>query len=104
MKTFKAILVLILIYAILLFGAFQTELIEPEYISLANDYARITDVDYKAIMLDNEDAGGGKALIKEIITFDVHAASENNLYSLISLQSLKICMNFLQSSSSSNIC
>ena len=80
MKTFKAVLVLILIYAILLFGAFQTELIEPEYISLANDYARITDVDYKAIMLDNEDAGGGKALIKEIITFDVHAASENNLF------------------------
>jgi hypothetical protein len=41
------------------------------------DYARITDVDYKAIL---SDSGDGSALIKERITFDIHAASKNNLF------------------------
>ena len=77
MKTFKAVLVLILIYVILTFAFLSTGMFELEGISLASDYARITDVDYKATILDNE-AGGGKALIKEIITFDVHAASQDN--------------------------
>ncbi len=42
-----------------------------------NDYARITDVDYKAIVVD-EPGCEGKVLITERLTFDVHAASEYN--------------------------
>ena len=44
-----------------------------------NDYARITEVDYKAIVLD-EPGQGGKVLITERLTFDIHAASEDNLF------------------------
>src|SRR5699024_8482484 len=44
-----------------------------------NDYARITDVDYKAVLVD-EDGEGGKVIITEQLTYDVHAASSNNLF------------------------
>lgn len=42
-----------------------------------NDYTRITDIDYKAIVSDKSD---GKVFVTERITFDVHAASKRNLY------------------------
>lgn len=41
------------------------------------DYARITDVDYKAIVIDEENSKG-KVLITEKLTFDIHAFSRNN--------------------------
>lgn len=44
-----------------------------------NDYARITEVDYKAVVMD-EYGQGGKVLITERLTFDIHAASEDNLF------------------------
>ena len=44
-----------------------------------NDYARITDIDYKAVLQDEPDHGGD-LLVTERITFDVHAASKNNLF------------------------
>lgn len=44
-----------------------------------NDYARITDVDYKAVVVDEPDSQG-KVVITERLTFDVHAASKNNLF------------------------
>ncbi len=43
------------------------------------DYARITDVEYKATVIDEEN-GLGKVHITERLTFDIHAASENNLF------------------------
>lgn len=43
------------------------------------DYARITDVDYKAILVD-EPGSSGKVVITERLTFDIHAASKNNLF------------------------
>jgi len=43
------------------------------------DYARITDVDYKAVVLD-EPNNSGKIAVTERLTFDVHAASKNNLF------------------------
>ena len=43
------------------------------------DYARITDVDYKAILVD-EPSSKGKIVVKERVTFDIHAASKNNLF------------------------
>lgn len=42
-----------------------------------NDYARITDVDYKAVVLDEKDYGGD-ILVTERLTYDIHAASINN--------------------------
>lgn len=44
-----------------------------------NDYARITEVDYKAVVTD-EPGSEGKVVITERLTFDVHAASANNLF------------------------
>ncbi len=43
------------------------------------DYARITDVDYTAVVVDEPD-GEGKVLITERLTFDIHAASKNNTF------------------------
>ncbi len=43
------------------------------------DYARITDVDYKAVVVD-EEGSGGKVVITERLTYDIHAASEDNLF------------------------
>lgn len=44
-----------------------------------NDYARITDIDYKAVLVD-EPGEGGKVVITERLTYDIHAASKNNLF------------------------
>ncbi len=44
-----------------------------------NDYARITDINYKAVLVD-EPSEGGKVIITEQITFDIHAASQDNLF------------------------
>lgn len=44
-----------------------------------NDYARITDMEYKAVVVD-EPGSEGKVVITERLTFDVHAASEDNLF------------------------
>ena len=41
------------------------------------DYARITDVDYKAVVVD-EPGSKGKVIITERLTFDIHAASKDN--------------------------
>jgi uncharacterized membrane protein len=55
----------------------------PELFSESNinpfDYARITDVDYTAVVVD-EPGSDGKVIITERLTFDVYAASENNLF------------------------
>lgn len=44
-----------------------------------NDYARITNVDYKAVLVD-EPGEGGKVVITEKLTYDIHAASKDNLF------------------------
>ena len=44
-----------------------------------NDYARIVGLDYKAELVD-EPGNGGNVVITEQITYDVHAASSNNLF------------------------
>ncbi|MBR6689220.1 MAG: DUF2207 domain-containing protein [Clostridia bacterium] len=43
------------------------------------DYARITDVDYKAVLID-EPGSNGKVRITEKLTFDIHAFSKGNLF------------------------
>ena len=47
--------------------------------SMEDDYARITDVEYKAVVMDEPD-NNGKILITERLTFDIYAASEYNLF------------------------
>ena len=41
------------------------------------DYARITDVDYTAVVMD-EEYSGGSIYVRERLTFDIHAASRDN--------------------------
>lgn len=41
------------------------------------DYARITDIDYTAVVADNP-GDGGKIFVTERLTYDIHAASKNN--------------------------
>ena len=41
------------------------------------DYARITDVEYQAVVVD-EPGSEGKVVITERLTFDIHAASRDN--------------------------
>lgn len=43
------------------------------------DYVRITDVEYKAEVVD-EYGSNGKIIVTERLTFDIHAASKNNLF------------------------
>ena len=43
------------------------------------DYARITALDYTAVVVDEPDSNG-KVIITERITFEIHAASKNNLF------------------------
>ena len=43
------------------------------------DYARITEVDYKAVVVD-EPGGDGKVIVTEQLTFEIYAASKNNLF------------------------
>jgi len=43
------------------------------------DYARIVEVDYRAVVVD-EPESYGKVRITERLTFDIHAASRNNLF------------------------
>lgn len=43
------------------------------------DYARITDVEYRAVVVDEPDSEG-KIVITERLTFDIHAASRNNTF------------------------
>ena len=45
----------------------------------SNDYARITELEYKAVVVD-EVGSKGKVVITERLTFDIHAASSNNLF------------------------
>ena len=43
------------------------------------DYARITEVDYRAVVVD-EPGSDGKVIVTERLTFEIHAASRGNLF------------------------
>lgn len=71
-------------WLIILLGTFGPILSEYSYVfedMQINpfDYARITDVEYQAVVLD-EPENGGKVLVRERLTYDIHAASRNNLF------------------------
>lgn len=76
----KKLTILYVCFLILVFGASfcseSTYLLEDLQLN-PNDYARITDVEYRAVVSDNP-GDEGKVIITERLTFDVHAASQSN--------------------------
>ena len=66
---------------ILIFGVLITCVPDEdgEYFWNPFDYARITELDYKAVLVD-EPESNGKVVVTERLTFDVHAAFEHNLF------------------------
>ncbi len=71
---------IVLFYVGALILSIFAEFVDFEEINLNPwDYARITDVEYKAVI--NDDYGSnGKAEITEKLTFDIHAFSKGNLF------------------------
>lgn len=75
----KSVLIYFFVIMIILF---QTEIFSISANEDENtifDYAKITDVEYKAEVMDEEEYGGA-VLITEKLTFDIHAASKDNLF------------------------
>jgi len=52
---------------------------DGEYVWNPFDYARITEVDYKVVVVD-EPGSDGKIIVTERLTFDIHAVSKGNLF------------------------
>ena len=71
------LIVFILIFLLPILGEYSY-VIEDMQLN-PNDYARITDVEYTAVVVDEPDSKG-KVVITERLTFDVHAASQYNLF------------------------
>ena len=65
---------LMLLFSLPLIGPFLSE-----YQLNPFDYARITDVEYKAVVQD-EPENGGSILVTERLTYDIHAASRDNTF------------------------
>lgn len=76
----KITTIIVVMIALLLLSPFFLTALSDSDISLnPNDYARITDVDYKAVVTDEPDSRG-KIVVTERLTFDIHAASSDNLF------------------------
>ena len=70
--------ILIFFYIFLIFWSEFSYLIEDLNLN-PFDYARITNVDYTAKLVD-EPNSRGKIIVTERLTFDIHAASKYNLF------------------------
>ncbi len=75
-KSFLIFWILMIAFCMLPFLAEYSYVFEEINLN-PNDYARITDVEYKAVVVD-EPGSQGKVVITERLTFDVHAASKSN--------------------------
>ena len=79
-NTGKTILIYLFIFFIMFYPFIAVSLeYSDEESTGPNDWARITDVDYKATLID-EPGEGSQLLVTERLTFDVHAASRSNPY------------------------
>lgn len=67
----------LLFYGFILAFVFLCGEMEDMEIHTPNDYARITDMDYKAVVCDNP-GDQGKVNVTERIKFNIHAASKSN--------------------------
>ncbi|MBQ3584411.1 MAG: DUF2207 domain-containing protein [Lachnospiraceae bacterium] len=81
MKSKATSIILILVFTLPFISSFLAIFLsEAEDFNLnPYDYARITDVEYKAVVVDEPDSEG-KVVITERLTFDIHAASKSNLF------------------------
>ncbi len=79
MKAGKIVSTIFTIVFILLFLSPFAAVFIVDAVQSANDYARITDVEYTAVVVD-EPGSEGKVVITERLTFDIHAAYVNNLF------------------------
>lgn len=73
----KRNIIVFIIIAIILFISYSSVTTEDGESLSPNDYCRIVDMDYKAVVVDEPDSKG-KIVVTERITFDVHAASASN--------------------------
>lgn len=75
-KLTKFIIVIFFVgyFAIIIFTELLGESVHNPF-----DYARITDVNYRGILVD-EPLGGSKMIVTERLTYDIHAASKDNLF------------------------
>jgi len=74
-KIITGFIIILIIVIIVMFVPLE----DDGYIWNPFDYARITDVDYKAVVVD-EPGSNGKVVITERLTFDIHAFSKGNLF------------------------
>lgn len=75
-------MVVLIFYCVIFLICFIAPFLETiDFESMNNpwDYAKITDVDYTARLVD-EPGNSGKVVITEKLTFDIHAASRDNLF------------------------
>ena len=72
-KSFIIFIILFLIYCISQFPYWFEESTSNPF-----DYARITDIEYKAVLFDSVD--NNKLVVTERLTYDIHAAYEDNLF------------------------
>ncbi len=79
LSTFIIILLIVVYFIIPILGFISVTLEELEINLNPFDYARITDIDYTAVVTDSEE-NGGKIFVTERLTYDIHAASKNNLF------------------------
>ena len=79
MQIFKRFTTWIIIAVVVGFFVMFVPSEDGEYIWNPFDYARITDVDYKAVVVD-EPGSNGKIVVTERLTFDIHAFSKSNRF------------------------
>ena len=72
-KIFNPVTLYLLFFGFFFFAAIGASLFDSLTEAGLNpiDYARITDVDYKATLVD-EPGNGGKVVVTENLTFDIH--------------------------------
>lgn len=82
MNNKKTIIFIVLFYFAIMFFSFLSEntyILEDLQLN-PFDYARITDVEYRAVVVDDDPSSEGKVVITERLTFDIHAASRSYLF------------------------
>ena len=78
----STIILIIFLFVLYLFSEFSYYFESEDFNLNPFDYARITDIDYTAMVVDEPDSNG-KIVVTERITYDIHAASRNNLFLLL---------------------
>ena len=79
MRTFKGLIIFIVIAVIILVVVMFSPRADGSYIWNPFHYARIVEVDYRAVVVD-EPGSYGKIIVTERLTFDIRAFSQNNLF------------------------